>query len=184
VKTCRLCGESKPLSEFYAMKGMRDGHRNECKTCWSARAAARYRANPAAAKERTRRWQQENRERYNAGQRERRKQPARKAKERAGHLRRKYGITLEEYDAMLAAQGGVCAICGRQPTDGISLHVDHDHVSGRRRKLLCFKCNNALGDFDDDPDLLRTAMAYLDAHDPEVEELTRCTKARLAALRN
>jgi len=184
VKTCRICGVHKPLTEFYAMAGMRDGHRNECKSCWSERAAARYRANPEAAKERTRRWQRENRERYNASQRERRARPERKAKERAGHLRRKYGMTSEEYDEMLVAQRGVCAICERPPTDGISLHVDHDHASGARRKLLCFRCNNALGDFDDDIDLLQQAVRYLDAHDPDIAEQTQRTKERLAALRD
>ena len=84
---------------------------------------------------------------------------------------------------MLVAQRGVCAICERPPTDGISLHVDHDHATGARRKLLCFRCNNSLGDLEDDPDLLRRAAAYLDAHDPEVREQTRRTKERLAALR-
>ena len=85
---------------------------------------------------------------------------------------------------MLAAQDGVCAICGRPPTEGISLHVDHDHESGARRGLLCFRCNNSLGDLEDDSDLLRRAAAYLDAHDPEVAELTARVKERLAALAN
>lgn len=107
-----------------------------------------------------------------------------KARERAGYLRRKYGITLEEYDALLQQQGGTCAICRRPPRDDISLHVDHDHETGARRGLLCFRCNNSLGDLEDDPDLLRRAAAYLDAHDPEVHEQTRRTKERLAALRD
>ena len=134
--------------------------------------------------ERVRAWQQANPERHSENQRRRRQRPEVKARERDYYLRRKYGITLEEYDALLAEQGGACAICRRPPTDGISLHVDHDHKTGARRALLCFRCNNSLGDLEDDPDLLRRAAAYLDAHDPEVHEQTRRTRARLAALRD
>ena len=182
-KHCHVCGELKPLSDFYRAAGMRDGHRNDCKTCNLAAKARRYAANPEPAKERARRWQQENPERLNEYRRRRRKEPAVKARERAAHLRRKYGITLEQYDELLAAQGGVCFLCSRPPTDGISLHVDHHHETGAIRKLLCFRCNNALGDLGDDPDLLRRAARYLDSHDPEVRELTRLAQERARALR-
>jgi hypothetical protein len=102
--------------------------------------------------------------------------------DRRSYLKRKFGITPEQYDEMLAAQGGVCALCGRQPRDDISLHVDHDHRTGAIRKLLCFRCNNALGDLGDDPELLRAAAEYLDAHDPEVRDLAARTRQRLSAL--
>jgi hypothetical protein len=65
---------------------------------------------------------------------------------------------------MLIEQDGGCAICGRPPREDISLHVDHDPVSGAVRALLCFKCNNLLGDVGDDSSLLRAAAAYLDSH--------------------
>lgn len=80
---------------------------------------------------------------------------------RKSHLKRKYGLTLEEYDRMLAEQGGRCGICGRQPTRGVSLHVDHCHLTGRVRGILCFRCNNALGDFDHDTTLVTAAARYL-----------------------
>ena len=73
-------------------------------------------------------------------------------------------MTLEEYEAMLAEQEGGCAICGRPPTDEIALHVDHDHASGRVRGLLCFRCNNALGDFEESPVLLDAASEYVTTH--------------------
>lgn len=77
-------------------------------------------------------------------------------------LRRKYGMTLEEYDAILAAQGGVCAICGGPPVGpGGRYHVDHDHVSGSVRGLLCGTCNTGLGQFKDSSELLSKAVAYL-----------------------
>jgi hypothetical protein len=70
-----------------------------------------------------------------------------------------YGLTLEQYDALLAAQGGVCAICCKPST--IRLAVDHDHLTGRLRGLLCFRCNAGLGNFGDDTDALASAVAYL-----------------------
>jgi hypothetical protein len=97
-----------------------------------------------------------------------------KLQERAAHLKRKYGITIEQYDAMLEAQGGGCFICGRPPREDISLHVDHDHSTGKIRGILCFCCNNALADFQEDPILLAKAAAYLDRQDHREEvELAR-----------
>lgn len=90
-----------------------------------------------------------------------RSQPEFKERARADYLLRTYGMSVEGYDALLAVQNGVCAICGQAPRNGYSLHVDHDHATGRVRGLLCFKHNNALGDFDDDPDLLMAAVRYL-----------------------
>jgi Recombination endonuclease VII len=78
-------------------------------------------------------------------------------------LRYIYGISLEEYGAMLARQGGVCAICKKKPDKGKVLFVDHCHVTGRVRGLLCGKCNSVLAFGNDDPDILRAAIAYLRA---------------------
>jgi Recombination endonuclease VII len=77
------------------------------------------------------------------------------------HLRNKFGLTPVEYDRILETQGGVCALCGCPPTPGISLHVDHDHGTGEIRGLLCVRCDNALGLFREDPDLLKRAARYV-----------------------
>ncbi len=79
---------------------------------------------------------------------------------RTYHLKRRYGITAAEADAMLAEQGGLCAICVRSPAE----HVDHDHATGRVRALLCFNCNGGLGQFKDDADVLRAAADYVLHH--------------------
>ena len=89
------------------------------------------------------------------------------------HLKRRYGITGDEAAAMLAAQGGLCAICRERPAD----HVDHDHLSGRVRALLCFNCNGGLGQFRDDRELLLAAVEYLDRHEREL------VRERAASLR-
>jgi hypothetical protein len=71
----------------------------------------------------------------------------------------KYGLTHGEFEAMLAGQGGACAICHA----GLAVkNVDHDHVTGMVRGILCVKCNLALGMADDSPDRLRAMAAYID----------------------
>jgi Recombination endonuclease VII len=75
-----------------------------------------------------------------------------------------YGISPEEFDAMLATQNGVCAICKRKSEK--KLCVDHCHVTGVVRGLLCNKCNTGLGFYGDNPALLRTAAAYLEVFRP------------------
>lgn len=84
-------------------------------------------------------------------------------------LRRKYGVTLEWYDAQHERQNGLCGICSKPETAVIGgkvlqLAVDHCHEHGHTRLLLCSACNTALGLFQDDPNLLRKAADYLDSH--------------------
>ncbi|MFC7275010.1 endonuclease VII domain-containing protein [Paractinoplanes rhizophilus] len=98
---------------------------------------------------------------------------------RAANLREKYGISVEEYDALRERQGYRCAICrrhedelpataaGRPRRDGlpsavaVKLVVDHCHRTRRVRGLLCVGCNAAIGHFRDDEETLRSAIAYL-----------------------
>lgn len=73
-------------------------------------------------------------------------------------LRRKYGISLDVWNAMYTAQRGRCAICDRSD---VKLVVDHDHETNVVRGLLCSNCNTGLGFFQDDPDILDTARDYV-----------------------
>lgn len=183
MKACTKCGVLQPLTEFYAAKGTRDGLRGDCKTCFKRRAAERYARNPEPVKERVRRWAQDNPEKRADWMRRYRASGRRQEVDRRTYLKRTHGITPEQYDQQLAAQRGVCAICEQPPRDDISLHVDHDHATGARRGLLCFRCNNALGDFGDDGERIAQAAAYLLEHDPEMQEMRRLAKERAAALR-
>ena len=79
------------------------------------------------------------------------------------------GVTLEDYQRLLTAQGGVCAICGRPPREGgRRLDVDHDHRTGAVRGLLDHRCNRGLGYFGDDPRRLEAAARYLRKYEDEV----------------
>lgn len=81
-------------------------------------------------------------------------------------LKIRYGITLEEFEHMLALQGGVCAICKQPENDRYKrrLSVDHDHSTGKVRGLLCHMCNTALGKLKDNPELFDAAASYLRLH--------------------
>lgn len=82
-----------------------------------------------------------------------------------GHLKRKYGISIEDYNRMLREQNGICAICHQPERAGYrgkprSLAVDHCHKTGKVRGLLCMRCNRAIGLLSSQEDLQR-AVAYL-----------------------
>lgn len=135
-RRCNACGELKPLSAFYRKVRGVGGRDGRCKECKRV-----LRDMPAT---------------------------------RDRHLRNTYGITLAEYEAMLHAQGGVCAICrepegqvgGRHGTAALSLAVDHDHTTGHVRGLLCSSCNQGLGMFKHEANLLGAALRYLTSTAP------------------
>jgi hypothetical protein len=105
--------------------------------------------NPEKVKGYTEKWRAANPERV-------------KAKERAAGYRRNYGITIEEFDSMLASQDGTCAICYAEPRPGKrNFHVDHDHETGKVRGILCHNCNTAVGLLDENLERLSAATSYL-----------------------
>lgn len=84
-------------------------------------------------------------------------------------LQSSYGLTEKQYDAMHKAQNGRCAICNNQETHTrhghvVLLSVDHNHTTGATRKLLCSRCNRALGLLGDSIEVLEAAVAYLKTH--------------------
>lgn len=87
--------------------------------------------------------------------------------QRKSTLKTQYGMTEADYETLLDAQDGRCAIC-RQPPPSYRpiLHVDHDHDRGTVRGLLCSDCNLAIGKLHDSIDLLRAAVDYLARSQP------------------
>lgn len=82
---------------------------------------------------------------------------------RKSKLKLRYGITITEYQALLVAQQGCCAICGQDNFD-YPLAVDHNHDTGVVRALLCKNCNLAIGLFKESPELIRNAANYIESH--------------------
>ena len=125
---------------------------------WRAHILASNRAHRLARKEeinakRRHRWASDH------AYREKQLAPRRGRCQRREQLKVHYGITLEDYNRIYTDQGGACAICGAVTQR--ALCVDHCHASGNVRGLLCRKCNTGLGCYNDSPDLMLKAIAYL-----------------------
>lgn len=136
-KTCACCKESLPLDSFTKMVKARDGKHPYCRSCNSRKSLVWQRANPDRVKVLR----------------------ARSA------LKNRNGLTEESYNALLAAQGNGCAICGTNVPGHVvdrRFDVDHDHNTGRIRGLLCQACNMGIGQLNDDPERLRAAARYLE----------------------
>ena len=161
MKTCKKCGIRKSLSEFHRASAMRDGHRNECKSCWTVICRARYEKNRDEQISKVQEWRRRNPEKYDALRRRNRTENRDRiaASNRSGHLQRKYGLTTDDFDFLVIAQGGACRIC--RTVAGNDLHVDHHHDTGLVRGLLCGKCNKAIGLLGEDPRLFDAATSYL-----------------------
>lgn len=129
TKQCSTCKQKKSLDAFSRFKHGTHGRQANCKVCANAKR---------------REWGSANRQRLRAydiawcAAHAERKGVLR----RRSHLMVTYGITLEDYDRMLAAQGGACKACGStSPGRRKHFDVDHDHATGEIRGLLCSPCN-------------------------------------------
>lgn len=156
TKTCTKCHVEKPVLSFYLNRGTKDGRATYCDECQRAS---------------TRAWKAANAERVREQYEATKRKPGYEDKRRRDNQRwwlRQYGITVEQYDQLLADQGGTCAIC-QLPERYVDartgrtrrLSVDHDHKTGRVRGLLCGSCNQAVGHFEDDHDRCVRAGQYL-----------------------
>lgn len=155
---CPMCGVFKPLDAF-APSLVRRGN-GRCRDCERQRSARYQHENREAVRETARRWYRANKKKHA----ERTARVYRRNPEASfdRHLRRKYGITLNDYNAILAAQGGGCALCGKkQSTEKLRLAVDHDHETGNVRGILCHHCNRAIGALGDSVDGIQRALDYL-----------------------
>jgi hypothetical protein len=131
---CSTCCKSKTAESFYVRSDRPKGYTSACKGCR----------------------RKTNREKWTP-----RKQTEYK-------LKSNYGLSLDDYQNLLDFQGGVCAIC-KEPESTLSnagyvknLSVDHCHITGKVRGLLCHHCNTAIGKFFDRVDLLESAIRYLE----------------------
>lgn len=160
-RTCRKCELTKPIVEF--SKGDNGNLRKVCNACkadqhreWRARNSENVREwhrNYAQTPERQKATRDRARRRYHDNQEVQTRYERR--------LLKLYNLTQEEYDAKLAEQNGGCAICGEQCKSGRTLAVDHCHVTGEVRGLLCANCNRAIGWLQDDQTLIRSALEYI-----------------------
>lgn len=189
MKICTKCGAEKPATvEFFYFKKQKGKLGSWCKACeyqqdqrWHARNPEKVKKSEKASRDKNadqvkssmKDWRQRNAEKI---RRDWRKWYS-KNTTRVRHHRLKslYGLTPEQYEGMFAAQASGCAICRRNPYeqgDSKGLFVDHDHVTGRVRALLCQHCNRLLGCAKDSAEILLSAAAYLRQHQQDEEEDT------------
>jgi hypothetical protein len=139
MKMCTVCKVAKPFEDFYdgyKAKKQRDitnkkYPHSRCKDCDHARVKVYHKNNRAKVTK----------------------------QQLISHRRREYGLTEEEYNNMVLSQNNMCAICNK-PSDR-TLHIDHDHVTGKVRGLLCFNCNLGIGLLQEDLVVLNRAIEYL-----------------------
>lgn len=134
--------------------------RNMCARCYNKWLLANCPGFAERQKENRRQWGLKNRGRlteYN------RQQYANRPEMRAAQvLRRRFGMTVADYNSILTAQDGKCAICGKLASSAKRrFALDHDHSTGKVRGLLCFRCNYGIGWFQEDPARLSRASEYL-----------------------
>lgn len=155
MKVCSGCENNLPLSDFYRNKKKAIDASDEtkgvysiCKECSYAKGCLWVSKNRKRYNERARVWAADNKVRLLV---------KRWSKGRA--------FTVDDYSAMVKAQGNLCAICGMPPKAGRVLDIDHNHKTGRIRGLLCSQCNKGIGHFSDDQNLLTLAAKYLERCD-------------------
>lgn len=139
LKQCKKCLDTKPLDLFYNSSQSKDGKMSYCKACSAAHNKEWQKKNPERARERWRIAEKKSRNPHRS-----------RAK--------RYGLTIEELDVILLP--GMCQIC-KKTKDDARLHVDHDHVTGVVRGLLCHSCNTGIGSLGDSVELLQEAIKYL-----------------------
>lgn len=199
-KRCPDCGQTKSATEFWKLKASKDGLAPYCKACFGLRNSRSYRKKQSKLGKQTRPYRRysdvpdgmkycarcreiKSVEEFGSNRSEKSGlttycRPCHSAAmaevRRRNHgsarnylLKLRYGVTEEQVEQMIAEQGGICVICLRDEPK----HVDHDHMTGLVRRILCFKCNGALGQFEDDPDRLRRAAEYLELEGPHARRL-------------
>lgn len=134
-RACKRCEVVKPAVAFRPHKDCRGGRVKTCRTCYHATA---------------RLWNERNSERF-------------KEIGREGSYRRRYGLTVEQFERMSEEQGHACAICDKPCATYSRLSIDHDHRTMAIRGALCHSCNRGLGHFKDNQDSLVRAAIYLNA---------------------
>lgn len=156
LKVCTKCGEAKPPDGYHKKSPDSSlGVQPVCKECRREVGRHYYAQNRDRIRARVRARQKLKRVEYLDYQQRYR-------------LLSRFGITREEWQALLDAQGGVCAICGgSEPGGSGTWHTDHCHATGCVRGILCHFCNLGLGNFRDDPARLEGAITYLQRHQPK-----------------
>jgi len=171
TKQCSKCSEVKNLRDFPKCSQSKDGIYSRCKQCVCAEKRAYYAGHRDEHLARAKKWSLENPgKRSQAVKKWLERHPEKRADVLVRSRLKLYGITKEMYDIMHADQNGVCAVCKKEETaigkggKVRALSVDHAHITGKIRRLLCHRCNVIIGLAHEDSGVLRNLADYLDEH--------------------
>lgn len=164
TKVCKKCGKKKGYSAFHIDRRTSDGLKYRCRLCTNKTKAM---------------WRARNADKVQAGRREsyQKNLATYRAYSQSSSRRRaiftfklrSYGLTIAQFEEMVKAQKGRCAICDKLPSEALGhnhhrLCIDHDHKTGAVRGLLCVRCNAGLGAFSDSAELMENAKNYITKH--------------------
>lgn len=144
MKTCSKCGVPKEDVDFY-LRSDSGASWNYCKECAKAAHKINYYKDPGLHRRAGIRWRAKHPEQN-------------RLINWASHLKRSYGMSLDQYNKLVAAHRGKCAICTEEMRKP---HIDHCHTTGKIRGLLCGPCNHAIGSLKDSPLRCFLAASYL-----------------------
>lgn len=160
MKICNKCKQEKNLDCFYQGKGYKDGVRPVCKECCRGDWRSWYSLNKEERKATCREWNKNNPDKMKA--KSKKWNNRNRLKNREAFLKRKFNMTLEDYDILLQKQDSKCKICKIDALDlGKLLYVDHCHSTGKVRGLLCPTCNSGIGLLKESTEILESAIKYL-----------------------
>lgn len=160
MKTCSKCKLSKSLDDFHKSKRLSQGRRSWCKLCERDLHKEWVEVNPEKIAAIDKRYKQKNPGKQNAKHKKWLKQHPEVVNAR--RIKKRYGLSMDQYRSLFAFQNNCCAICKRNKDEfELGLHVDHNHNTEQVRGLLCPPCNQALGLFKDSVDSLRLAISYI-----------------------
>ena len=153
TKICTKCHAEKPLNDFHKDRARKDGLYPCCRPCAAVGRRESRKRYPSRTLESMRAAKKLYDQRH----------PGRASlRNHRTNLWYAHKMTVEQYAEMLDAQGGVCAICNQKCKKRLS--VDHDHITGEIRGLLCRRCNLVLGEMLDSVELMSSAIQYLRRH--------------------
>lgn len=179
TRPCHDCLVEKPLEAYPRDKNRALGRGYICKACAVLRTRAWYANNKDRSLATGKRWRKANPEKHRASHRafyarnavriraatnaKRAADPTQRSRAHWAWIKRKYGLTKEQWLAIFDAQGERCAICrAQEPKSAHGWHTDHDHKTGEVRGILCHLCNRMLGFARDEPARLRAGASYLE----------------------
>lgn len=161
---CPVCETEKPSEDFHKNNARKNGLDWRCKNCSAESKAENYRKNPERARAYAVKWRKNNPARHRASRYKWAQENPEKVKQTALVLKqnsarqKKYGLCPHTFQRLLTLQENKCGICQE---DLISPCVDHCHVTGRVRGLLCRKCNSGIGQLNDSAERCERAAVYL-----------------------